>query len=104
MENIDIKTQRNKNKLHHQGYLYRFHKLNADGDIKFWQNLLLENSHHQRRRHCGRSTIEFMESFMVIIQSMLMPLNKMTIIILLNRILTQNQLFAFLLVFPNFIK
>jgi hypothetical protein len=37
MENIAIKTQRNKNKLHHQGHLYIFHKLNADGDIKFWR-------------------------------------------------------------------
>jgi len=35
--NIEIKTKRDKNKLHHNGFLYVFQKLNSDGDIRFWR-------------------------------------------------------------------
>uniref|UniRef100_A0A914HNI5 MULE transposase domain-containing protein n=1 Tax=Globodera rostochiensis TaxID=31243 RepID=A0A914HNI5_GLORO len=37
MENQEINCRKNKKKLEHVGFLYIFHKLNADGDVKFWR-------------------------------------------------------------------
>uniref|UniRef100_A0A914GPP4 FLYWCH-type domain-containing protein n=1 Tax=Globodera rostochiensis TaxID=31243 RepID=A0A914GPP4_GLORO len=37
MENQEINSRKNKKKLEHEGCLYIFHKLNADGDVKFWR-------------------------------------------------------------------
>uniref|UniRef100_A0A914HZK4 Glutathione synthetase n=1 Tax=Globodera rostochiensis TaxID=31243 RepID=A0A914HZK4_GLORO len=37
MENQVVKTRQNNKKLEHEGCLYIFHKLNADGDVKFWR-------------------------------------------------------------------
>lgn len=51
MENNEIKSQRNKKKLEQDGFLYVFHKLSTDKQVKFWR---CENSYKADVKCKGR--------------------------------------------------